>query len=388
MQTPLVSTEQNAEQGHYKVPALLALSEVASSLSTDADIDALLGRYLSTMMRIAGATAGSVRVLTADGDHLRLVGALGLPPELLEREHIVSLRCGACGDAVLRDAEVHSVALERCAETMRQPFFHDYAELYAVPLRHRGTAVGVFNLFLRAGAVIPEEVRALFGAIGEHLGMALENARLSRENTRITLMAERQMLAGQVHDSLAQTLAYARMRAGALQRARDEGKMALEERHLAELQTALDAAYAELRGLIGQFRQPINPRGLLAALRDAIEAFRGRAGTQIEFEDRVLDLDLTPEQELQVFHIVQEALANIERHADADHARIVIDRTAGRYSVLIEDDGAGFDGGRDAAPGHFGLLIMRERAAKLGGELRFEPCPNGRGTRILLSFLA
>jgi len=383
MQTDNVDSD--AEQGRYKLPALLALSEVASSLSTDADIDALLGRYLSTMMRIAGATAGTVRLLTADGGHLRLVRALGLPAEALQHEQIVPLECGACGDAVLRDVEVCSGALERCAEAAGHGFFRDCAELHAVPLRHRGEIVGVFNLFLRRADSVPEDVRLLFGAIGEHLGMALENARLSRENARITLMNERQMLAGQVHDSLAQTLAYARMRAGALQRAHDEGDAALEERHLSELQTALDAAYAELRALIGNFREPINPRGLLAALRDAIEGFRARSGAQVEFEDRVLDLDLTPEQEVQVLHIIHEALANAERHAAARHVRIVVDRAAGRHSVLIEDDGAGFDAVSTAAPGHFGLAIMRERAAKLGGELTVD-ATRGGGTRLRLSF--
>lgn len=377
--------ERDAERGRYKVPALLALSEVASSLSTDADIDALLGRYLSTMMRIAGAAAGTVRLLTADGGHLRLVRALGVPPEALEHEQIVPLECGACGHALLRNTEVRSEALEHCAEAARHGFFSGCAELYAVPLRHRGEAVGVFNLFLRSAVTVPEEVRALFGAIGEHLGMALENARLSRENTRMTLVNERQMLAAQVHDSLAQTLAYARMRADALQNARDEGDRALEERHLAELQVALDAAYGELRGLIGKFRQPINPRGLIAALRDAIDAFRERVDAQVEFEDRALELSVPPEQEVQVFHIVQEALSNIERHAGARRVRIVVDRDAGRHSVLIEDDGTGFEAATAAAPGHFGLAIMRERAAKLGGEIELD-ARAGRGTRLRLSF--
>lgn len=377
--------ERDTERGHYKVPALLALSEIAASLSTDADIEALLGRYLSTMMRIAGAVAGTVRLLTVDGGHLRLVRAVGLPAEVLATERVVSLDCGACGDALRRDAEVCTVALERCAEAARHGFFRECAELYAVPLRHRGEVVGVFNLFLQRAGALPEEVRALFGAIGEHLGMALENARLSRENTRITLMNERQLLAGQVHDSIAQTLAYARMRAGALQRARDEGDPALAERHLAELQTALDAAYAELRGLIGKFRQPINPRGLLAALRDAIDAFRARTGVQVELEERTPAPELTPEQEVQVFHIIQEALANVERHAAARSVRIVIDRVDRRHRVLIEDDGAGIDAGDAAAPGHFGLAIMRERAAQLGGGLELGARPGG-GTRLRLSF--
>ncbi|MBI2754018.1 MAG: GAF domain-containing protein [Betaproteobacteria bacterium] len=379
------TAQDDTEQGRYKLPALLALSEVAASLSTDTDIETLLGRYLSTMIRIAGAAAGTVRLLTADGAHLRLAAAVGLPAEVLERERVVPLACGVCGDAVSRDSEVCSRALERCAEVTGHAFFRGCEEVYAVPLRHAGATAGVFNLFLRRAGALPEEVRALFGAIGEHLGMALENARLTRENTRITLVNERQMLANQVHDSLAQTLAYARMRAGALRRAQTEGNAALAERYQSELESALDGAYGELRGLIGQFREPMDPRGLSAAVRDALAAFSARTGLQVDFEDRALEPGLTPEEELQVFHVIQEALANVERHAGARQVRVVIDRAMGRHSVLIEDDGAGFDPAQSAAPGHFGLSIMRERAAKLRGELAIERRPTG-GTRVALSF--
>src|SRR4030065_687604 len=82
----------------------------------------------------------------------------------------------------------------------------------AVPLMHKNQVMGVYNLFLDEGHSVPEDVRILFRSIGEHLGIALENARLTRENMRISLMNERQMLANQIHDSLAQTLAYAKMR--------------------------------------------------------------------------------------------------------------------------------------------------------------------------------
>lgn len=384
MSTSLEHDTPDAEHGRYKLPALLAFSEVASSLSTDADLDAMLRRYLGTMMRIAGAAAGVVRVLTADGEHMRLVAALGLPEDLLERERVVPLACGTCGTALVRGEEMSSHDLEHCGKAMQHDFFLGCAELHAVPLRHQGATVGVFNLFLHKAGAIPEDVRALFRAIGEHLGMALENARLTRENRRIGLVNERQMLANQVHDSLAQTLAYARMRAGALRRAQAEGDTTLAARYQGELESALDTAYGELRGLIGQFRTPIGALGLTGAIREALDAFRARSGMEVHFEDRALDPGLSPEQEVQALHIVQEALVNVERHAAARHVRLVIERASGRHRVLIEDDGAGFDAAAAAQPGHFGLAIMRERAALLGGALSVQRLPDG-GTRVALS---
>jgi two-component system, NarL family, nitrate/nitrite sensor histidine kinase NarX len=374
---------EEPEEGRYKLPALLALSEIASSLSTDADVEALLARYLGTLVRIAGASAGAVRLLTEDGAHLRLVAALGLPDDVLRAERIVRLDCGPCGEAVRRDSELCSRELERCVELTASPFFGRCAEVCAIPLRHGGRALGVFNLFLASPANLPADVRALFRAIGEHLGMALENARLTRENTRAVLVAERQMLASQVHDSVTQTLAYARMRAGALRRAQAEGDAALAARYQAELEQALELAYSELRALIGQFRQPMDPRGVTAALRGALEAFRGRTGIQASFENRLQDAQLAPEQELQVFHIVQEALSNIERHASARSVRIVFEPSGGERRIRIEDDGIGFDPERAARPGHFGLSIMRERAARLSGALVVDAAP-GAGARLLL----
>jgi two-component system, NarL family, nitrate/nitrite sensor histidine kinase NarX len=373
------------EQGRYKLPALLTLSEVATSLSSDADIEALLARYLSTMVRIVGAAAGAVRLLTDDGGHLRLVSALGLPPEALEAERMVPLDCGACAEAVKRDTEVCSHDLAACVHASGCAFFGRCEELYAVPIRHGEATVGVFNLFLNRCGTLSPDVRALFGAIGRHLGMALENARLMRENTRIALMDERQMLASQVHDSLAQTLAYARMRAGALRHAQSRGEAALAERYQSELEHSLETAYEELRGLIGQFREAMDPRGITAAVRESLEAFRARTGIRASFDNRLHDARLAPEQELQLFHIIQEALSNIERHAGARHVGIVFERSENRRSLRIEDDGSGFDPAAAGASGHFGLSIMRERSARLGARLVIDSRP-GAGTRIVIVF--
>jgi two-component system nitrate/nitrite sensor histidine kinase NarX len=385
MTTPALQQTETPEGGHYKLPALRALSEVAASLASATDVEALLARYLGTMMRIAGAQAGTVRVLAADGAHLRLVSAAGLPAELVERERLVPLGCGTCGEAVGAQAVLCSHALERCSEATRHAFFLGCAELFAVPIRLHGATLGVFNLFMQHAGELPEEVRSLFGTIGEHLGMALENARLTRENTRATLLGERQMLASQVHDSLAQTLAYAKMRAVALREAECSGDCERASRYFADLEDALEVAYRDLRGLIAQFREPMNPRGLAPALREAIDTFRRRSGLEVELAWRAAEPILAPEEEVQLFYVVQEALANVQRHAGARRVSVQIDREETRHVVRIEDDGAGFEPGEPAPGEHFGLAIMRERAARLGGTLAVDSSP-GAGTRVRLDF--
>jgi two-component system nitrate/nitrite sensor histidine kinase NarX len=104
----------------------------------------------------------------------------------------------------------------------------------------------------------------------------------------------------------------------------------------------------------------------------------------------VADLRLSPEQEVQVYRIVQEALANVVKHAGARSARVVIERRARRLHVSVEDDGRGGvrrSANSPAPGGHYGLDIMRERAQRIGGELRIHSVPS-KGTRVRLTMPA
>lgn len=376
-------------QGHYKLPALNVLSEIATSLSSDSDIELLLERFLSTMIRLAGAQAGAVRVLTQDGRHLRLVSAIGLPDEVIEQERVTPIECGICGDAARVHAVREDFELHVCRNQSSLEFFGGACKhVVAVPLKHQGRMLGVYNLFMSHDDGVAEDVALLFLSISEHLGLALENARLTRENLRITLSSERQMLANEVHDSLAQTLAYAKMRLPLLRESVDSRDLALAHKCINDIDKAIEQAYDGLRELLAQFRYRMDPRGLVPALNDLIASFCGKAQASVEFDNRVPDLNLTPEQEVQVFHIVQEALANICKHARASHVRVAIEVDGSERRITVEDDGIGLD---QAAPGvdelHFGLRVMSERAAILGGAVSVENAA-AKGTRVRLVFPA
>jgi two-component system nitrate/nitrite sensor histidine kinase NarX len=374
--------------GGYKIPALRALSEITTSLSTDSDLEDLLERFLSTMVKLAGAAAGAVRVVTPDGAHLRLVGAIGLPQEVIEREQYVPLECGICGTAA-RDLSIQSAETLVCRENTALAYFGERCKrVIAIPLRNKGKVMGVYNLFLAGDDPVPEDVALLFGSISEHLGMALENARLTRENIRITLMGERQMLANEIHDSLAQTLAYMKMRLALLNEAIQTGDNPLAKKYLGEVDDAMDSAYARLRELLTQFRHRMDPRGLIPALQDVADNFSSQTGIKAEFVNLAPDMNLTPDQEVQVFHIVQEALANVSKHARAQHVRIGVELAADHYLVTVEDDGIGLSAtGQTRFGMHFGMNIMRERAQLLGGSVDVASRA-GEGTTIQLKFPA
>jgi two-component system nitrate/nitrite sensor histidine kinase NarX len=253
-------------------------------------------------------------------------------------------------------------------------------------MQHKGKVMGVYNLFMDNPQPLPDDIRYLFNSISEHLGMALENSRLTRENMRISLINERTMLANQIHDSLAQTLAYAKMRLSVLSEAMVDGDEAKANRYLGDVEEAVDMAYSELRNLITQFRDRIDPRGLVPALQELAESFSKKANADVDFLNVAQDVVLTPEDEIQVYHIIQESLYNICKHARARHVVVTLDLQDDQYVVNVADDGVGLQQSATSNMGKsFGLTIMRERAAKLNGRLSIESRPAG-GTIVRLAF--
>ncbi|MHB1292225.1 MAG: GAF domain-containing sensor histidine kinase [Sulfuricella sp.] len=387
VQAPPSSAIKAADHGNYKIPALRVLSEITSSLSSDNNLDSLLERFLGTMVKLAGADAGAVRVLTADGLYLRLVGALGLPPEVLEQERYIPVGCGVCGEAA-REHTVHNSAnLKACEERTAHDYFGKQClRVVAVPLRYQGKMLGVYNLFMPSDNPVPEDVSLLFQSISEHLGMALENARLTRENLRISLTNERHMLANELHDSLAQTMAYMKMRLPLLRDAVANRDEARSNKYVNDLGQALDSAYTELRELLTQFRNRMDSRGLLPALYDIVGNFYDKTGITIDFINHAPDINLSPDKEVQVYHIVREALNNVSKHSRANHVSLAIEIRQSRYVISVEDNGIGITGKLNTDSGmHLGLNIMRERAKHMNAEVTITPGEQA-GTRVTLSF--
>jgi two-component system nitrate/nitrite sensor histidine kinase NarX len=169
----------------------------------------------------------------------------------------------------------------------------------------------------------------------------------------------------------------------------DEGR---STKYLGDVNDALTSAYTSLRELLKHFRSRMDPQGLLHALTVTANRYYEKTGVELKFENNAPEITLPVEQELQVFHIVNEALANVSRHSGARHARLAVDRHNGYCEVTVEDDGRGVPvphfRGKEQRPrgeSHYGLSIMRERASRIGGELRIEERAGG-GTRVCLRF--
>lgn len=257
--------------------------------------------------------------------------------------------------------------------------------LLAVPLAEGGKPYGVLLLRLPRGTEVEEWKTQLLESIGHHIGAALAAAKRTDEQRRIALMEERSIIARELHDSLAQSLSYLKIqvtRLTALLGDKAGGDATGEV--LQELKFGISNAYRQLRELLTTFRLRIDGRGLSEALQETTREFSERAKIRVELHDRLVGHELDSSEQIHVLQVVREALTNVEHHAHASRAEVRLAGEQGRVRVTVDDDGVGI---RDSEPPahHYGLAIMRDRAATLGGALRISRRPEG-GTRVELVF--
>jgi two-component system nitrate/nitrite sensor histidine kinase NarX len=367
-------------------------------LTTDSgkpeDLEALLTRFLSAIIALAGAQAGAVRVVTDDGKSMRLVAQQGLPDNVVATERLVDRQCGMCGTAASTDVLVWVDDLSSCAKHGSSVYFGSQCKsMLAISLPHNQQILGVYNLFFDTSSRIDPSVQSLLRLVGQLLGLSLHNARIERERLRLTVMKERQDMVNEVHDTLAQTLAYARMRLPLLSDAIQAHDEALALKYFSDLKTAVTEVHDNLREVMTYFRTRMDPLGLMHALTTIADSYFSRNAIALEIHNTVPHLNLNDEQEVQVFYIIQEALANIAKHSMARHAMVRISQTQQHLEFVIEDDGLGMDepnvstivtSVRPLVPStHFGLDIMQSRAKRLGGQLEVGS-KDGVGTRVRL----
>lgn len=363
------------------------ITQVTASAGNGQAQDAVLVQFLEPLLQLAGAQAGLVRVLTDDDRQFRLAGSVGVPAALLAAEQLVDRHCGSCGLAASHRAAVWATQPANCQSQHAgwNEWRAGFASMLVVPLRHREQLLGLYNLFFAGSAAVPESLQSMLQAVGGLLGMALHNARLERERLRSTVMDERKLLASEVHDGVAQTLVYANMRLPLLQDAMNQGNLPLAQKYFSDVEQALAGIHGNLRDIMANFRTPMAAQGLLLGLQDISHTFGKRSGIAVELHCAAADLGLSVEQEVQVFHIVQESLSNVMRHARAAHAWITVQRNEQGLVVLVEDDGTGLQALAAGSDGqvHFGLGIMQERAQRMGASLHIGARPAG-GTAVEL----
>ncbi len=371
-----------------KSQSLDILYDVTASLNRPGGLDKQVAGFLDTLIALMDGLAASVRLRSDDGV-MQTVASRGTEASIADK-HLLDQRCPHCGwkveSGLLHFQQGHDFSCERTTP----PHAGDpqFRELIAIPVRYQENTLGVYSLLLdRPISALGEDAPDLLIAIARHLGLAIRKANLDTDARRFAIAEERQMIANDLHDSLAQALVGMRLQIKMLGESLHRKEWRAVQNEVRSLKSSADEAHLSLRELLSNFRLKMDDRGLAPAIRDLVERFRHETGIAAFFQNECADIDITPAQEIQVFHIIQEALANIRKHSAAHNARIMLSRDADqRYHVLIEDDGLGIGSPAETHPGeHLGLSIMRERADRLPGDLSIESEP-GEGTRLVLVF--
>jgi len=259
-----------------------------------------------------------------------------------------------------------------------------------VPIVSPDGVIGSFYVTHKEGAdSFSDEDQELIELLASHAAIAITNARLYERSRELSILEERNLIGNELHDSLAQSLVGMRLQLKLLGESLDRKDYGGAQYEARRLRRAMERANADLRELLTNFRLKIDDAGLAQTLANLVARFSRETGIAVFFQNECRALALTPAQEIQVFFIVQEALANIRRHSGAHNVRVLLNNEEDLYTVLIEDDGLGMaEGAEGGAPGpHAGLAIMRERTERLRGQIVIESEP-GEGTRIVLMFNA
>lgn len=373
-----------------KTASLKILYDVAAGIHQTESVEELLLRFLRVLKEMINGRAATVRLVMPDGTR-RLVGSIGLDDGLVREQDMAPVDLCLCGSVLAPGDIVCDNDARYCSRIYgRRMFASSEMEVVTVPLEHRDELLGVYSIFLdRPGLKAREDIMDLLFTVGHHLGVAIAKQRSDAEAHRASILEERNALAHELHDSLAQTLASLRFQCRMLDDSLADSPISEEARNdLTRIRNGLDEAHTELRELLGSFRAPLDRRGLVPALDKLTKRLGQETGAHVLFQNDCRPFELSATEELQLLRIVQESLANIRKHAQAHTVRVLLTReTSGQHVLLIEDDGVGFSAPPESAkPGErIGLSIMEERARRIGAELRIESEP-GEGTRVEVIF--
>ena len=345
---------------------LALLHAVATEASESLDTEEVAAAIIEEVgPALEADTAGLVLASGEDGEP-RLVARYGLPEIALGDRRLGFYDCEC-----------------RRALTLGQTVVVDAGTCVTVPIKCKGNTIGaIFVARPRSRPFKPDEVE-LATALGSQVGAVLQNAQVFSKTGAIAVLGERQRVAREVHDGLAQTLSYLSTQLRIVDFLLTSAQQDKARAELEAMMRVIQDAHQDLRQSMTDLRTPLSVGGdLCRTLREYVERFSLRTGLPCSFEGgRDVGDALPPSAEVQLIRIVQEALTNVKRHAPGAEVRLRLWADDHQIHIAIQDSGPGFDPAAVPDSGRFGLLTMKERAESLDGSLAVESRP-GAGTRL------
>jgi two-component system NarL family sensor kinase len=358
------------------------LAVIAEALNRSGDVSGALERTLRLAAELLDCEAGWIWLRDHRTRKFYLAASYNLPPFLQEPVRMAGSKCWCIEgllDGDFRSRNVDAIECSRLRPAVQRhqtALTRGIAYHASVAIRFGDRDLGLMNLTKPGFSKIAGTDLRLLTTIADQLGIAVERARLAETATQVARMRERAELARDLHDTFAQDLTAITLQLEtALQYLGGDGKAA--EQVTSALHVARDSVQRARRSVEALRSSPESGSPLDAALAELARTFTSQSGVPVHL--RVDATGANPRVERAAYHIAQEALTNVRRHAKAKNVWVEASRSRGNVTLSVRDDGKGLIEGKGDG---LGIPGMRERAEDIGGTLRVRK-RDGGGTEVL-----
>ncbi len=368
----------------YRNEELALLNQIGMALASSLELDDIMNKTLALLMAHFKVEAGEIFLREEDGETLRLVLHRGEAAEAFWTRNRYKIGEGMVGLAAQTKQPVVSNHLEKDERVTRQAVVKaGFRQIACIPLTAHGDIIGVLTIATRSKKAISKNELEVLVSVAAGAGTAIENARLHSDLRRVTILEERERIGMDLHDGIIQSIYGVGL---ALENARavlreDPGSA---DNRLQKAMDDLNRTIRDIRNYILDLRpRQLRGESLIEGLGRLVSEFRQNTKIDVSLAGPKEPLsDLLQVNAMALFHICQEALANIAKHANASRVTIDLWSTSDRALLEIQDDGDGFELEKaNKTVGH-GLANMQTRVANVGGDLDIITAP-GEGTTIL-----
>jgi two-component system nitrate/nitrite sensor histidine kinase NarX len=366
---------------------LETLYEISAFTASAASIEELSRGFAQRVRKVMQADAVAVRWSDETNQRYLMLASDCFPQEMLESERNVLAGACACGNLkpdartrVIPLVNLESIPMRNCARA-------GYENLISVPVRLQHRLMGEIDLFFRSSVQLESEESDLLDALAFHLASGLESLRAAALEREAAVGEERALLARELHDSIAQSLAFLKIQVQLLRTAARNGQQENVQTALDELDTGLRESINDVRELLVHFRTRTNTVDIELALQETLQKFKHQTGLITNFHVSGQGLPLPADVQVQVLHVVLEALSNVRKHAQATQVHLDVSKGES-WRIAVRDDGRGINPDALGRPSfHVGMKIMEERAHRIGATVNVES-ESGLGTTVVLTLPA
>lgn len=398
---------QTRQMTEVAAKRVATLQEVTAALSRALTLGEVSSVILQNGILALGATSGAVATVDKSGDTLEILDAFGYAAESVEKWHKISL---SASTPLSESARTNKpIVLETFAAVRERfpKFAHQatarHETFVALPLTVKEQVIGAVGITFKARQQIRTEDLDFMVSLTRQCAQALDRARLfeaerearaqaEKAQEHLAILAEekeRNRLAQELHDNVAQALGYLNLRLSMADQSLSEGKIDEAQLALQALKQVVDESYTDVREEIFSLRSERHAdSNFLQLLHRYIDKYKRFYRLSIQLDQQVTDemLEFPADARLQIIRTIQEALINIRKHAQVNQAFIVITEVNGCIQISIEDQGCGFDAKQilNGKKDSFGLRIMKERIASVGGRVETFSTV-GQGTQTVIT---